>query len=560
MKKILLIITLFFMQNLFANVKDDVIKYKFDESYANGFSKLIVQSKDGRIKPLDTLNIDILNKISGQRNFYGLNHNQVILGMIYTPILWKKVNMFDISSKQLKKIISSKDKKKYAYIDFFDNRGFYKLQDRVDLLKEKNEKDYNSFEKELVKVNERVKIATFIYNQGFLKIYPMKYTKQWFSPFSLKDNFKNEIKYEAQNLHILNKSAILNSFETKEWDESNKTIKLLQQFQYKYGKELIPTEISQKVELFYNKYLFFEKLYPIYFFTSLLLLGLIFIRLFSSKNFLKIKKILVYVIILSFIVHTINLCLRWYISGHAPWSNAYESMVFISWTFIFAGLFFVKKSEFALSSTTILASVLLFVAHLSWMDPQITTLTPSLKSIWLTIHVAVISASYGFLALSALLGFVTLILMILNKNNKNIIENINESFKTNELSMILGLVLLSIGTVLGSVWANESWGRIWLWDPKETWSLASILLYMMVLHLRFIPKLYTIYNFSVLSIVCYSTILMTYFGVNYFFDAIHVYASNTNSEIPVFVYFVVSFIFVIIIASYKNRKVEVQDV
>lgn len=555
----ILIILLFCFQGIFANeiLKNDILKYSIDKEYALTFSKLIVQSKDGRMKPLDTLNINILNKISQQTSFYELNHNQVILGMVYTPRLWKNVPMFNLSSIKLKKILK-KDSQKVSYFDFFDEKGQYKLENNMIQLKNKKEQDYSSDEKELVKVNERVQITTFIYNLGFLKIFPLTQTKKWYSPLSLKENFKNETKYEAQSLFVFNKKSVINALETKNWRQAYQSLKELKKFQTTFGHNLIPSQTAQEAELFYNKYLFFEKLYPVYFFTSLFLLALIFIKLLFDKKIIYLKKILVSILILSFLVHTFALLLRWYISLHAPWSNAYESMIFISWCIILAGLFFVKKSEFALSSATLLGSVLLFVAHLSWQDPQISTLTPSLQSIWLTIHVAVISASYGFLALSLLLGLITLILIILN-SYKPMSSNITQAFKTNELSMIIGLVLLTIGTLLGSVWANESWGRIWEWDPKETWSLASIFVYMMILHLRFIPKVYTIYTFSILSVLGYGTILMTYFGVNYFFDAIHVYASNSHAQIPEFTYYVGGIITMIILFAFKNREIEVKN-
>lgn len=556
----ILVLLVFFMQIIFADkvLENEIIKYQVDKKYANEFAKIIVQSKDGRMKPLDSLNIAILNKIAQKTTFYGLNHNQTILGMIYTANLWKKVTMYNISSDKLKNILNTK-KKQVSYNTFYNKDGTYKLKKIITEINNKSEKEYDSFEKEIVKINERVQISKFIYQQSVLKIFPLKDARRWHSPYSLKQNFYNTSKYKAQKLYVLNKNAILYGIKTNNWDKASKALTLLKEFQYEYGKNLIPSKTLQKAELFYNKYLIFEKIYPIYFFCSLILISLIFIRLFTNKKLSLLKNIIILFVFLTFFSHTLNLILRWYISQHAPWSNAYESMIFISWTTIFAGFFFIKKSEFALSSTTLLGSILLFVAHLSWMDQQITTLSPSLQSIWLTIHVAIISASYGFLALSLLLGLITLILLIINKKDRNFIDNINEAFRSNELSMILGLVLLTIGTLLGSVWANESWGRIWEWDPKETWSLASILVYMVILHLRFIPKVFTIYNFSVLSIIGYSTILMTYFGVNYFFEAIHVYASNTNANIPTFVYYIVLVIFIIIALAYKNRDLKVNN-
>lgn len=130
-----------------------------------------------------------------------------------------------------------------------------------------------------------------------------------------------------------------------------------------------------------------------------------------------ITKIVLGVNLFAFIVHTGGLALRWYISTHAPWSDGYESMIYIAWAIALSGLLFSRQSIVALALTSILAGVTLFVAHLSWMDPQITNLVPVLKSYWLNIHVSVITASYGFLGLCSLLGFFTLILFIIRSNN-----------------------------------------------------------------------------------------------------------------------------------------------
>jgi cytochrome c-type biogenesis protein CcsB len=200
----------------------------------------------------------------------------------------------------------------------------------------------------------------------------------------------------------------------------------------------------------------------------------------------------------------------------------------------------------------------MFVAHLSWLDPQISNLVPVLKSYWLTIHVSVITASYGFFGLSALLGFLNLLLMITKRytGKKEICVPIANLSNINELSLTIGLFLLTIGTFLGGVWANESWGRYWSWDPKETWSLATIFVYAFVLHLRYIPK----FNFSYFvlnsaSILSFYSVLMTYFGVNYFLSGMHSYAKGDGGEIPNFVWYSLIVIFsVIFIANKKSSK------
>ena len=257
----------------------------------------------------------------------------------------------------------------------------------------------------------------------------------------------------------------------------------------------------------------------------------------------------------------LGLALRWYISGHAPWSNGYESMIYIAWAITLSGIIFSKQSHLALATTSILTGITLFVAHLSWLEPQITTLAPVLKSYWLTIHVSVITASYGFLALSCLLGFICLCLFIfLNPKNENdrffrIVLSIKESNRINEMAILIGLVFLVIGNFLGGIWANESWGRYWGWDPKETWTLISIIIYAVIIHLKYIKGILNDYLLSLLSVISYFSIIMTYFGVNYFLSGKHSYAAGDPIQIPNFVYVSLIVLVFVIIFSFKNRKV-----
>jgi len=153
-----------------------------------------------------------------------------------------------------------------------------------------------------------------------------------------------------------------------------------------------------------------------------------------------------FIIILTFTGHTFTLGLRWYVSGHAPWSNGYEALTFIAWATVLAGLLFTRKTGIALSSTAVLAALILQTAHLSWMDPQITNLVPVLKSYWLVIHVAIITISYGFLGLGALIAGVNLLLMLLQteKNYLRIDEQVQQISRVIEMTLIAGLYLLAI--------------------------------------------------------------------------------------------------------------------
>ncbi|MCU0455443.1 MAG: c-type cytochrome biogenesis protein CcsB [Bacteroidales bacterium] len=287
-----------------------------------------------------------------------------------------------------------------------------------------------------------------------------------------------------------------------------------------------------------------------------MLVSLITMVIAGMKKKNPVVQSLAWLLFAGFILHTAGLGLRWYISGHSPMSNGYESLIFISWVTILAGLIFRRKSDFALAATGVLAGMTLLVAHLTFMDPEITNLVPVLKSYWLTLHVSVIISSYGFLGLGAILGIITMILLVLvnNRNRDRISETIDELVVINFRTLTLGLYFLTIGTFLGAVWANESWGRYWGWDPKETWSLITIIVYTLVTHSRMIPGMKSIYTFNLLSLFGFSSVLMTYFGVNYYLSGLHSYAGGDPVPVPAFVYVAVIVLVALCAAAYFNFR------
>ena len=237
---------------------------------------------------------------------------------------------------------------------------------------------------------------------------------------------------------------------------------------------------------------------------------------------------MVALVVLIFLLHTSGIGIRWYISGRAPWANAYESMIYVAWATAVAGLLFIKRSFMTLALAAFFAGIILFVANLNFMDPEITPLVPVLKSYWLMIHVAVITASYGFFGISFLLGLLTLAFMSAGNPSKVALlqPHIRELRIINEMSLHIGLYLLTAGIFLGAVWANESWGRYWGWDPKETWALITMVVYAFILHARFLPALRSDYAFSVMSVLGLASVLMTYFGVNYYLSGLHSYGGG----------------------------------
>jgi cytochrome c-type biogenesis protein CcsB len=288
------------------------------------------------------------------------------------------------------------------------------------------------------------------------------------------------------------------------------------------------------------------------------MLVLLIFQIFSYKikhlpkaiNFCK------YVIVFLFFVHLAGLVMRWYISGHAPWSDAYESMIYIGFATMLFGLLFGKDSNFTIASTAFVTSMILMIAHWNSIDPAISNLQPVLDSYWLMIHVSVIVGSYGPLTLAFIIGLVSLLLMILTteKNKKRMDLNIQELTIITEQAITIGLIMLTIGNFLGGIWANESWGRYWGWDPKETWALISIMIYAFVLHLRLIPGLRGRWIFNFLAVICFASILMTYFGVNFYLAGLHSYASGDVTLTPIYVLYNLIGVLIIGVWSFIKYK------
>ncbi len=292
-------------------------------------------------------------------------------------------------------------------------------------------------------------------------------------------------------------------------------------------------------------------------YAGVLMFVFVIINIFNKKKWVYFSVKTFHVIIaLFFLCHLSALIVRWYISGHAPWSDAYESILYVGWSIMFFGLVFGRKSNLTVASTAFVASIILMVADWNRLDPAIANLQPVLNSYWLMIHVAVIVASYGPFALAAILGLVAMFLMLFTteKNKKFMDLNIKEITYINEMALTVGLVMLTIGNFLGGQWANESWGRYWGWDPKETWALISIMVYAFVIHMRFVPALRSKFVYNFMSVLAFASILMTYFGVNFHLSGLHSYASGERQNVEVYMYILAGFLVFSTIVYFRQKK------
>jgi len=328
--------------------------------------------------------------------------------------------------------------------------------------------------------------------------------------------------------------------------------------QHKFSSEIMLSDEKVESEILYNKYDIFKKLFSWYMYAATVLFILLIVQIlnYKSKWLRVVVNAFVGIIILLFALHFGSLIWRWYLSGHAPWSDAYESMIYVAWSVMLFGLLFGRKSNLTIAASAFVCSMILMIAHWSWMDPAIANLQPVLQGYWLMIHVSVIVGSYGPLALGMILGVTALILMILTteKNKKHILINIKEITIINEMALTI-LVMLTIGNFLGGMWANESWGRYWGWDPKETWALISIMIYAFVIHMRLVPGLRGSWLYNLMSILAFGSILMTYFGVNFYLAGLHSYASG--DQILSFQFIVITLVVVALLAFLAYRKYKV---
>ena len=529
--------------------------------HAEEFGSLVIQDSGGRMKPLNTFASELLRKVSKSDTFNGLNADQVLISIIKNPISWYNVPFIYLKkgNDSIRKIAGRNEKEKYAsFVDFFDDRGSYKISSQLEDAYKASLP--NQFQKDFIELDRRVNLLFSAFEGKILRIFPIPndINNKWVAfPDVQPQDFNGIDSLYVKNVIPLYLGALENDIKTGDYDNSKKLLESIRGFQTKYGSEILPSEDKIKAEILYNKYDIFKNLFSWYMYLGMLMFAFLIFQIFYENKFMKILVSLSkYAIVALFILHTLGLIARSYVSGHAPWSDAYESMIYVAWATVAMGLAFGRKSNLTIASTSFVAAMILMIAHWNWMDPQIANLVPVLDSYWLMIHVSVIVGSYGPFALSMILGIVSLFLILITnkKNKKRVNLNLQELTIINELSVTVGLIMLTIGNFLGGQWANESWGRYWGWDPKETWALISIMVYAFVLHMRLIPGLKGKWIFNLMSILAFASIMMTYFGVNFYLTGLHSYASGDKVITPDFVYYSLFFVLLLGFLSYFKHK------
>ena len=563
---------LFFFSNIFCLDNYQPIP----SSQADSMGVLLVQTYEGRIQPTHTLACDIFHKISKKTDFTTsknevLSPIQVLVDMMLDKSYW-----LDQKIIYIKKGTGVSDSLgisgKYASVnDFFNADRSEKLKKQIQNSFSKKDINKNVFDKELIKANERMNIVLQTMNGSLLKIFPIAGDNgnKWVS----WANSYAELPIDSTDEHLANislsrlfKSYIMDLREAKSthnYESAQSLLNFIKAYQIKTApSDLLLSKKQILREISYNQSNLFIKVKNYYGYLAILLLIFSFWDALNKKTntINKLVNIILWILIglltIVFIMHSYSLALRWVVTGHAPWSNGYEALTFIAWGGVFAGFLFIRSSRITLAGTSLLAFTTLMTAGHSSFDPQLTDLQPVLKSYWLVIHVACITISYGFLGLGFILGLInTINYLLLKKSNKNLKLIITELTYVNEMTLTIGLALATIGTFLGGIWANESWGRYWGWDAKETWALVIVLTYAIVLHFRLIPGLKSKFTFNVASVFAFSSVLMTFIGVNYYLSkGLHSYARGETPVFPIWAWVTIFLIIAITIAAWRNKK------
>lgn len=486
---------------------------KIDGDIADDFGKICVLY-NSRITPINTVATSFVTKLCGKPTWDGLSSNQVFAGWIFDVPYWETVKMIKIKEKKAQELLGINGKWA-SFDDFWDSYNNYKL----DAPLKKAYKDGDTkLQKQLRDADEKFNIIRMLYGGEMLKMFPYAGKQghmQWFAPGQPLGNLKldeKELVFIKKSMDYLAESII-----TGDKARAEEIAKKIYSYQHVRGKAVVPTKFRIYTETFYNKTN--AQRLPVMLYLTLSLLLAIVSTLSLNNGKQKKTRLVSSVLTWVMLIHTtLLLALRWYVSGHLPMSNGYETMQFMAWATLIVTLVMQKRFLPVKQFGPLLSSFALLVAMITDGNPQITQLMPVLQSPLLSVHVMVIMFSYALFGLTALIGLQGLI-----AHHRKQEEKEQQLAALSQFLLYPAVALIAIGIFIGAIWANVSWGRYWSWDSKETWALITMLIYSAPLHAD-IKWLRKAQHMHIYMLLAFLSVLMTYFGVNYFLSGMHSYA------------------------------------
>jgi cytochrome c-type biogenesis protein CcsB len=504
---------------------------------------LVMQDFRGRMKPLDTYVRALSMKVTKREHFDGWEPLDLYFSWISDPAYWFAQPVIAVRFQGLKDLLGvSAETRNVSGRSLIDADGQYILSDKITEALRTPDRDRTKLQRKLISFDERFNLFYNAISGGGVRLFPIPDDPDhtW---LEYNDARENEMGgHNARFTAAVN--GLLNAMKSGDNARIHTAMMETHSLQEEFGADVLPGDSSMKAEMWLNSNHPFRNVTMPYLVACGLLLLAFFWNIgrmssepYSWKHPLYLLGLIVYWASTLYLLFAY--VLRWIASGRAPLSNGYESLIFIALSTAIAGMLyeFTDRRGSTAGVSALMTTVILSVAMLSTFDPAIGPLVPVLASYWLNIHVTIITGSYGFLGLGSLLGALTMILFLMKGPGRtNIQIAILKLTNLNHTVLVTGLGLLAVGTLLGGVWANESWGRYWGWDPKETWSLVTILVYAFVTHLRWVPALNKPWLLAATSFAAIGSIIMTYFGVNYFLSGLHSYAQGEAAQVPDWVF------------------------
>lgn len=477
---------------------------------ADRFGKLLMEYND-RICPVETYALDFVQKIHGSRSYKDYTAEQVLLGWTFFPEDWSGEPFIRIKSSEMRQQLGIG---KYASMNAFFRDGEYILgQPAYDYAHGTNK---DAFHKACADIDSKLQMMMTLRQGTPFTLYPYTFPHQrtlWFSPFERfpKEMPRKDADFIGRTFATLFVVARRGDFATV-----NSTLDAIAKYQQRNGGNSLPSKGRLAAENVYNRLPYTTILFMLN--LTLGMLTLVFMARRSTRATRPLRVLL----LLSFLLLTFVLALRWIISGTIPLGNGYETTLAVAWMAQLFVLIFTSTQSTGHNGLTLLmcafgfliSGFFLLVSHISLMDPAIGPLMPVLNSPLLSIHVSFMMMSYAFLAITFFCGLAALV----RPRQAEALQVVSRVF------LYPAIVTLGIGIFLGAIWANVSWGSYWSWDPKETWALITFMLYAIALHTQSLPRLARPRAYHIYMVFCFLSILMTYFGVNYLLSGMHSYA------------------------------------
>ena len=452
-----------------------------------------------RVCPVETYALDFTKKLSGRRSYQGLTATQVLAGFIFFYDEWTQEPVIKVKGGEMKQRLQLPD---YASFNSFFTANGYILGPYL-------------ADKDIRKVDEKLSLIMELHQGRPLRLFP--YAQQgrttWYAPTDeLPDSMDGEHrKYIREVCSLLNSEVQAGRF-----DRANAFLDKMLQYQQTFGQRSLPSATRTRAEHLYNHIPFATIL-----FMACLTLGILaFLAMLfmpqGSRGMRWLQRTLTLLLAGCWLALTVCLALRWLITGVIPMSNGYETMLFLAWAVMLLSLFSSRRFPIMLTFGLLLAGFFLLVSHISQMDPQMTHLMPVLNSPLLTIHVSIVMMAYALLSLT----FISSLTALLVRRQQAQLTLLSQ------LLLYPALTCLGFGIFIGAIWANISWGTYWSWDPKETWALITFMVYAAPAHRSFSPLTSSMSptRYHLYMVAAFLTLLMTYFGVNYFLGGMHSYA------------------------------------